>query len=146
MECGDTFEDPGAGAMDICGGDLTGAIFVGGDTILSNVLGAYTLTYDVTDSAGNAASQVQRTVTVQDSTAPVITLLGENIVVDCGGVFTDPGVTASDVCDGDLSAQVSIGGQVVDVNTPGVFTITYEVTDSSENVGFRSRTVTVLVV
>ena len=43
----------------------------------SNTLGAYTVTYNVSDAAGNAATEVTRTVNVTDQTAPVITFNGQ---------------------------------------------------------------------
>lgn len=38
----------------------------------TNTLGVYTLTYDYTDGAGNAATQVTRTINVVDTTLPII--------------------------------------------------------------------------
>ena len=35
------------------------------------------MTYNVSDDAGNAATEVTRTVNVTDTTAPVITLVGD---------------------------------------------------------------------
>jgi hypothetical protein len=65
-------EDAGAEATDNADGDLTSSIVVGGlDTLDTSVLGDYTITYNVTDSNGNAATQVTRTVNVvEDTTAP----------------------------------------------------------------------------
>jgi hypothetical protein len=40
-------------------------------------LGSYELSYDYSDSNGNAASTVTRTVTVVDTTAPVLTIIGD---------------------------------------------------------------------
>ena len=58
-------EDAGATATDTLDGDLTSSIVVGGfDTIDTNVAGDYTITYNVTDSAGNAATPVTRIVSV----------------------------------------------------------------------------------
>ena len=45
-----------------------------------NVPGVYTLTFDFNDTVGNAATQITRTVTVQDTTIPVITLSGSSTV------------------------------------------------------------------
>ena len=46
-----------------------------------NTVGTYTVTYNVSDAAGNAATQVTRTVNITpDVTIPVITLLGESEV------------------------------------------------------------------
>ena len=42
-------------------------------------VGTYTLTYSVTDTAGNEATSVTRTVIVTpDVTIPIITLIGES--------------------------------------------------------------------
>ena len=108
------------------------------------VAGAYTVTYDVDDSAGNAASTVVRTVNVTDTEAPVITILGANPVsVNQGATYTDAGATALDNVDGDITANITATG-TVDTNTPGSYTITYTVIDSQNNQGQSSRTVNVL--
>jgi len=46
-------------------------------TVDVNVVGTYTVTYNTTDAAGNAATPVTRTVIVQDTIAPTITLNGQ---------------------------------------------------------------------
>merc|ERR1712146_833918 len=73
---GSIYEDAGATATDNIDGDLTSSIVVGGlpDT---NTVGNYTITYNVTDAAGNAATPVTRTVSVvTEIPVPVITLTG----------------------------------------------------------------------
>ena len=64
--------------MDNVDGDITANIVVGGDIVDTNTLGTYIITYDVSDAAGNAATQVTRTVNVidlADTTPPVITAI-----------------------------------------------------------------------
>src|SRR5204863_442462 len=61
--------------------------------------------YDVlvTNSYGSVTSSAA-TLTVVDTTAPVVTLLGANPMTnECHAAFTDPGATASDTCAGSLS-------------------------------------------
>ena len=70
VECGDTYTDAGATALDDIAGDITAAIVVGGDTVDPDTPGVYVITYDVMDEAENAATQATRTVTVEDTTAP----------------------------------------------------------------------------
>ena len=70
-EAGTSYADAGATALDDVDGDITGDI-VTSNPVNVNVLGSYTVTYDVSDDAGNAAAQVTRTVNVVDTTAPVI--------------------------------------------------------------------------
>ena len=77
IECGAGYSDAGATAADVCDGDLTASIVSGGDTVDTGTPGTYTITYDVSDAAGNAAVQVTRVVTVEDTTAPEIALTGE---------------------------------------------------------------------
>jgi PKD repeat protein len=65
IEVGGTFTDEGATAADNVDGDLTSSIVVGGDVVDTNTSGTYVITYDVSDAAGNAATQVTRTVRVR---------------------------------------------------------------------------------
>ncbi len=63
LTVGDSFTDPGATATDNVDGDLTSSIVVTG-SVNTSVEGTYTLNYNVSDAAGNAATQVSRTVNV----------------------------------------------------------------------------------
>ncbi|MBI5732444.1 tandem-95 repeat protein [Candidatus Jorgensenbacteria bacterium] len=69
----DPFIDPGAIASDVENGDLTGSIVVGGDTVNTNTIGVYGITYNVADLDGAPASEVMRTVNVLAKPLPVIT-------------------------------------------------------------------------
>jgi hypothetical protein len=62
---GSAYIDEGATASDNASGNLTSSIQVVSNVNIS-VKGSYTVTYNVTDSSGNAATQVVRTVTVMD--------------------------------------------------------------------------------
>ncbi len=77
VECGvEAWEDPGAFATDNCDPDV--AVYVTGDTVDSAVPGIYTIAYEATDASGNMASQVIRTVVVQDTTPPTIESITAN--------------------------------------------------------------------
>lgn len=77
------------------------------------------------------------------NTAPVITLNGGNTTLTEGDTFNEPGYTATDAEDGDITADVVVTGSV-DVNTPGMYTLLYNVQDSEGLAATqRSRTVTV---
>ena len=81
---------------------LTSIVTVNG--VDEDTVGTYTVTYNVTDANSNAATQVSRTVNVVDTTAPVITLLGEaTVTIEVGSTYSDAGATASDNYDGDVS-------------------------------------------
>ena len=134
----DLFQDPGAAARDRCDGDLTASIQVT-DKASGDV---HTLTYTVTDKAGNAATATRR-VTVRDIVAPVITLSGQReLFVPLGGAYQEPGFTAQDDADGDLTASVTRAG-TVNTASPGVYTLTYTVTDKAGNTATATRQVSV---
>ncbi len=140
---GGTYTDAGATATDNVDGNLTAGIITV-NNVNTAVLGTYTVTYDVTDAAGNAATQVVRTVNVTDQTPPVITLIGGNVTIALNSTYTDQGATASDNVDGDITASIIT---VNNVNTAvaGTYTVTYDVTDAAGNVATQVvRTVTVI--
>ena len=128
---GTTYTDSGATASDFNDGDVTADIVVV-NPVNSNTLGAYTVTYNVSDAAGNAATEVTRTVNVTDQTAPVITLTGNATVnLTVGDTYTEQGATWADVIDG--SGAATVGGDTVDTATPATYTVTYNFTDTAGN-------------
>jgi len=58
-----TYSDAGASALDTIDGDISRSVTVSG-AVNTGTVGSYTLTYNVTDFAGNAATPITRTVTV----------------------------------------------------------------------------------
>ncbi|NRK74361.1 DUF5011 domain-containing protein, partial [Salmonella enterica subsp. enterica serovar Typhi] len=104
--------------------------------------GEYTLTYTVTDSSDNSYS-VTRIVKVIDTTAPVLALEGEEkIIIEGGTEYVEPGYTATDNVDGNLTEAVEVYGSV-DVTKVGDYELKYHVIDSSGNEAIAIRTVTV---
>jgi hypothetical protein len=69
VNVGDIYKDAGAKATDNADGDISIDIVVGGQSVNTSVAGSYTLTYNVTDKAGNAATEVTRNVVVVPKTA-----------------------------------------------------------------------------
>jgi peptidoglycan/xylan/chitin deacetylase (PgdA/CDA1 family) len=141
LEMGQEYAEPGYTAVDEYEGDLTAQTVISGEPDVS-VPGTYTVTYSVSDSAGNEAS-VERTVHIMDVNPPEIVLSGSSTVyVALGSSFVDPGYSAYDLWDGDLTDQVQISGSV-DTGTRGAYGITYTVEDSSGNTASAGRTVRV---
>ena len=72
-------------------------------------------------------------VAYKEENIPIITLLGgPEISVGCGTTWVDPGATAHDVEDGDLTGMITKSGDV-DTNKEGNYMITYDVIDSDGN-------------
>ena len=136
---GGDFVEPGFSAVDECDGDLTSKVTVSG-TVDEKTYGTYVLTYTVADSSGNIA-EVKRTVQIADLNKPVITLNGEvKTYIKVGTAYTDPGFTASDNIDGDITSKVSVSGGV-DTSRMGINTVTYTVADSFGNTTTATRKV-----
>lgn len=95
-------------------------------------LGTTNVNCTATDSSLNVGTGVGLTVTVQDTTAPVITLNGNatvNLIV--GGTYTELGATATDTVDGTVA--VIIAGDTVVTTSPATFHVTYDATDAAGN-------------
>lgn len=133
--------DPLAGitANDKEDGDLTGQIQVEG-SVDSQRIGLYPLTYKVSDRDNNVTEQV-RSVEVY-SMKPVFSGVTDT-TLELGTPF-DPmtGVSAHDEEDGDLTAQIKINGSV-DSSKVGRYTLTYQVSDSADQLVTQQRNVTV---
>ncbi|MEO3947942.1 immunoglobulin-like domain-containing protein [Gorillibacterium sp. CAU 1737] len=86
----------------------------------------------------------EKTDIAADLIAPVVTLKGDaTVVVLLGRVFTDPGATAKDNLDGDITGRIIVLGSV-DTETVGDYVLTYTVRDQNGNLGKTERTVRVL--
>ena len=121
LTTGDAFTDPGATATDDVDGDISGSIVVGGDTVDTNTEGTYTITYNVSDAAGNAATQVTRTVNV-NAPASFDSGLLTNGDFESGanpwtiGVGTDPVPVVTESGNTFYSVNVTTAGNSFDVN------------------------------
>ncbi len=147
VECGSAYTDAGATASDNRDGNITSRIVVGGlAAVDESTPGTYTITYNVQDDAENSATQVTRTVIVQDTEGPVITLLGDSVIyMECGAAAEDPGATAVDTCEGDVAEEIDVVGlDLVGGNGPGEYSVTYEVADQAGNLSQATRTYVVL--
>ena len=132
INAGENYADAGATARDNVDGDISKSIKTIG-TVDANKPGVYTIIYSVKDNSGNAAAALARTVTVVDAVPPVITLKGQqSVTINAGENYVDAGATAHDAVDGDISKLIGITG-LIDTGTPGVYTITFNVKDSSGN-------------
>ncbi len=114
VEVGLPYIDPGVIAVDNVDGDITARVQVV-NPVRTQAPATFTITYDVSDAAGNAAAQAQRTVHVVDTTPPVIVgvPLGD-IYVEALGVSTPYALLAPQAVD-------AYGIKSVTVDNPGPF-------------------------
>ncbi|MDJ0765843.1 MAG: DUF5011 domain-containing protein [Myxococcota bacterium] len=222
LECHlDAYIELGATVSDNSDDDLS--VVIGGDPVDNNTPGTYVVSYSATDRCGNAAQTVLRTVSVVDTTPPVIecpadlvleypadispSATGEAFTADncgvnptewfdeavpnCGSTFTvmrywevadnsgntanctqvidvvdttppiislndeakmtlechldtylEPGAVVTD--NSGLAIESVIGGDIVDVNVPGTYVVTYNAVDACGNAATQvTRTVIV---
>jgi len=79
-----------------------------------------------------------------DSTLPEITLLGNNpMELILNSTYIEPGATANDSRDGDLSSALTIDASAVDNTVIGDYEVSYTVTDQAGNMATALRTVQV---
>lgn len=131
---GEDYQEEGYTALDDYDGDITDKVQV---RIENDVV-----YYTVADSSGNETT-VERPIVRTDVTAPTVTLKGDaDITMNAGDAYEEPGYTASDNIDGDITAQVQVKGSV-NIYHAGTYTLTYKVADSSGNEATAQRTVTV---
>ena len=147
LTVGDEF-DPKADvtAEDEEDGDITDKVVILKNEVDTTKPGKYEVTYKVTDSKGASRTKTI-TVTVNPkieplNEAPTIDVTDKEITV--GDKF-DPkeGVTAKDTEDGDLTDKIEILKNTVDPSKPGVYEVTYKVTDSKG--AFCTKTIKVTV-
>jgi len=144
VEAGTAYSYLGATAFDNVGGNISANI-AAINNVNTAAIGTYTVTYDVSDLAGNAAVTVTRTVNVVDTLAPTLVRNdGDVLNLSAGSVYNDAGAVATDSFEGDISASIMVTDPVKTA-VPGVYTVIYNVSDSSGNAAqSASRTVVVL--
>lgn len=131
---GHEYQEEGFVAEDNYDGDLT-------DKVQKMVADGF-VHYRVTDSSGNVA-EVKREIVYNDITAPELTLKGgATMYLVLGKTFTDPGVTAIDDAEGDISNKVVVNSNL-DSSKEGTYTIEYTVTDNYGNTAQVTRQVIV---
>lgn len=118
------YEESGFLAWDNYDGDITHRV------IRTEEMGK--ITYTVTDSSGNP-SMAEREVPGLDPIPPEILLEGgEDHTLLTAATYREPGFSAQDNMDGDLTKQVLVEGEV-DTLRPGTYPVSYTVTDSYGN-------------
>jgi len=133
---GTDYVEEGYAASDNYDGDITDKVTTSFDAEKG------VMVYTVQDSSGNE-TRVERVIKYTDPVPPEIILSGDaQITIQAGSSYKEPGYTAKDNVDGDITDKVQVEGSV-NANRAGTYTITYSVTDSYGNATKVTRTVTV---
>jgi len=139
VEYGSNYVDAGASATDNQDAPVTVVTISTWGT--TDPLGTYTMTYSSTDDSGNTATAT-RTITLVDTTGPVITINGSNpATVQYQSNYVDAGATADDLRDGAVDVTVD---STWGTDEFGTHTMTYTAVDALGNSSSATRTVTVV--
>lgn len=131
---GEPYQEPGYTAVDNYDGDITDRVV--------RIEDAGKITYAVVDSSGNPAT-AEREIPYFDPLPPEISLEGgDYYAIPTGTFYVDPGYSATDNVDGDLTEVVSVEGEVNWLE-PGIYPVVYTVTDAYQNVATVTRNVEV---
>jgi len=96
--------------------------------------GVYELAFRAEDRTENSTTErltvfVETEMIDPENDPPVITLLGaRSVLLECGSPFIDPGASAADILEGDLTGEIKTTGSVDQWST-GSYEITYRVED-----------------
>ncbi|EAF4031921.1 DUF5011 domain-containing protein [Listeria monocytogenes] len=116
-----------ATASDVEDGDLTSSIQVVSNNVNLDKEGTYSVTYRVSDSAGETVENSISIEVVND--APVVHVDDSSLSV--GDIFNPmEGVSAYDTEDGDVTSHIDVFSNNVDTQTPGTYSVSYKVTDA----------------
>ncbi len=130
-----TYQEEGYLATDNYDGDITKKVVIKQEKDK--------IYYEVKDKHNNQ-TKVIRNLTYKDITPPELNLQGEEVqFVFVQEAYQEQGYLASDNCDGDLTKQVTVTGQV-DTTTVGQYELTYEIKDKEGNTTKKIRTVKVI--
>lgn len=131
-----------------------------GDIVITGTVnknpGIYTLRYDVYVDYTLKDTLYRKVIVTEndqdrsisgltDSDNPIITLLGDrNITLALNTKYKEPGYRAVDYTDGKITRKVQYNEDAVDSTKVGIYTITYNVTNSKGNSAIAVRTVKVV--
>ena len=102
-----------------------------------------THTYTLVVSDGEASSSDEVTITIiADTEPPILSLSGDNpAALNRYETYAEAGYDASDACGG--AVTVAVDGSV-DINNPGIYTLTYTASDEAGNTTVVERSVEVI--
>src|SRR5439155_1094129 len=148
VQCASAVPAPNDGAVaatDNCGG--VPVITHGDQTIPGTCANNFVVqrTYTATDACGNSSSQIQ-TITVNDTTAPIISSIPSDVTVPCASAVPAPddgAVVSTDACGG--APVITHSDQTVPGACANKYIVkrTYTATDACGNSSSQLQTITV---
>lgn len=140
------YVEPGAIAFDYFNMDITDSIKSSPPELHED--GQWYISYYVDDRAGNTGQIYRELTSSATAVPPVIELqyLDSTIEVPVSGPWIEPGYTALDGMDGDITDQVVVDSSYFDVERVGTYSVIYMVTNSRNIQTTVVRTVRVLPV
>ncbi|TSC84573.1 MAG: Hyalin [Parcubacteria group bacterium Gr01-1014_17] len=132
IERGTAYTDAGATASDTIDGSINSSVVLSGTVTVASI-GTYTLSYNASDLAGNAATTVTRTVVVQDTIAPTGTI-GYSTTTP-----TNQNVTATLTPSEPVTVTNNSGATTTTFTNNGSFT--FQFADVASNTGSTTATV-----
>ena len=79
-----------------------------------------------------------------DTEAPIISLIGSNpFQLEMLQTYSEPGATAEDNEDGDISSSINVNDTLIENRVPGTYNVYYSVSDAAGNQGTNSREIVV---
>lgn len=141
VEAGTTFSDPGAtvfdSTLDVLSVQVTSPVPSSLKPAGFITPTTYTIVYSARDNNGNDAINVTRTVIIDDTTPPVIALVGPaDVYIEVGATYVDLGAVAFDSLEGNITARIVRQHNIITTLptiVPHTFTVTYDVTDLRGN-------------
>ena len=150
---GNYYYEYGATAYDNLDGDITHKLDTIGhvnvnqnDSVNTSVAGLYRVHYLVSDNIGNKTDTIRVVLVFDDpdTIPPIITLLGDNPMrLYIGDPYVEPGATAIDNKDGDITDSIKINSDSVNTSVVDTYRVHYTVSDSENNTTNEIRIVIV---
>lgn len=148
---GDPFSDPGADVSDFEDGSsfissaTSGSVPVDGSNNYSTA-GTFVLTYSSTDSGGLTGSATTTyNISSVPADPPVLTLDNSTQTITLNGSYTPTTYSWTDAIDGGpFTTGAVIGGDTVDTGLPGIYNVTFTVTNASGLQDTATEVVTVV--
>ena len=140
LNLNDEYKEKGAKAS-ILGKDVSENIIKEGEVDTTKV-GEYKINYNISSVILKNMATKTRIVKVIDNINPEIKLKGNNVKIYVGEKYNEPGYSASDNYDGEITKDVKVTNNI-DTAKVGKYEVVYSVIDSSGNKHEIKRTVEV---